>query len=91
MQARHDRASHQKLTLSIERKDGLDSDIDSLEAIFFKHNLNHLFTVCAGVHRSFGEQDFGVSRIDLELFIECIIPQVAHIFPVSYNSVLHRV
>ena len=80
-----------KLTLGIEGQDGLDGDIDALEAILLKHALDHLFPVGLGVHGRLSQHDLGVPGVNFELLVEGVIPQVTHVRPVLDDTVLHGV
>lgn len=77
------------LALGVESQYGLNSNIDTSKTVLFKHNLTHAFSVLPRIHWWFGEQHLLASWIDLEFFIESIVPQVTHIFPVADDTVFH--
>lgn len=77
--------------MGVEGEDGLDGDIDALEAIFLKHALDHLLPVSLGVHGRLGQHDLGVAGVDLELLVEGVVPEVTHVGPVLDDTVLHGV
>lgn len=76
--------------MSIQSQDGLDGDVDAAETVLFKHDLCHPFPVLDRVHRRLGQQDLSAVRVDLELFLERIVPQEFHVVPVLDDAVLHR-
>lgn len=77
--------------MGVKGEDGLDGDIDALEAILLKHAFDHLLPVSLGVHGGFGQHDLGVAGVDLELLVEGVVPEVTHVCPVLDDAVLHRV
>ena len=76
-------------TLRIERQHGLDGNIDPLEPILLKHNLAHALSVHLWIHGWFGEKDLSASGIDFELFVKGVVPEMLHVLPVAYDTVLH--
>ncbi|KAI3478475.1 hypothetical protein L1887_59529 [Cichorium endivia] len=76
-------------TLGIERKHGLDGDVDAVKAVLFKHDLAHLLAVLLGIHGRLGEQDLAPLRIDAQLLVESVVPHVAHVAEILDDAVLH--
>ena len=60
--------------LRVEGEDGLDGDVDAAELVLFEHFLAHEFAVLQRVHGGFGEEDFAALGIDLQFFVECVVP-----------------
>lgn len=77
------------LTLSIQGKHGLDSNVYTPEVIPLEHDLTHLLSVAEWVHWGFREQDFAASRVDLQLLGKCVVPDVHHIVPSFDDTVIH--
>lgn len=76
-------------TLCVEGENGLDGDVDALEAVPLKHYFDHLLAVAERVEWGLGEQDLAAGRVDLELFKEGVVPEVLHVVPFPYNSIFH--
>lgn len=79
------------LTLRIERKHGLDSDINSAKLVSLEHDLSHLLTVGLWVHGRLSEEDLASARVRLELVVKRVVPEVLHVVPVLDDAVLHWV
>lgn len=77
-------------TLRIQSQHRLDRNVHAPKAILLKHDLAHPLSVDLRVHRRLGEEDFPACRIDAQLLLERVVPQMLHVFPVAHNSVLHR-
>jgi len=75
----------------IEGQDGLDGNVEAGNLEVIEHNLNHLFSVVLGVHGSFSEEGgviFGVNSDFIEI---AMMPDLFHIFPGVYNTMLNGV
>ena len=53
----------------------LDGDVGRVEAVLLEHDLDHLLPVPCWVHGWLRQQYPGVGGVDLELFMECVIPE----------------
>jgi len=80
-----------KKTLSIKHKNGLDSNIGSIETVLLEHHLDHLLTVLLRVQRSLGKKDLAVPGIDVETLMESVVPQVLHVLPAADDTVVKRI
>jgi len=78
-------------SLSVKGKDSLNGNVARLESILLKHDFNHLLSVLSGIHGSLSEHDLRLLGLDLQSLEEGVIPDVAHIVPVSDDSVIQRI
>ena len=76
--------------MGIQRQDGLHGHMHALESIILKHDLAHPLPVRLWVHRWLRQEDLPPAGIDLELFVEGVIPEMLHVFPVLDDTVFHR-
>lgn len=81
-------SKHSRLTLRIQRKNSLNGNKDAFEAITFKHDLAHAFSILEWIHGRFGKEDLSASGVCPELVKEGIVPQLHHILPVLDDSML---
>ena len=77
------------LTLSIQRQNGLNCDIDATKAVLLEHDLGHALTVDLWVHGRLSEQDLAAGGVDLELLVKRVVPEMFHVLPVADDAVLH--
>lgn len=79
-------------SLRVQRQHCLNGNVRRIEAVLLEHHFDHFLGVLERIHRRFGEQHFGVGRIDVHLFgAERVVPDVAHVVPVPDDSVFHWV
>lgn len=78
-------------TLGIKGQDGLDGNVDRLEAVLLEHDLQHLLAVLTRVQRGLSQQDLRVAGVDAQLLRESVVPDVVHVLEVLDNSVLQGV
>lgn len=65
-------------TIRVEWKDGLDSDVKTLNFKGFEHNLCHLFSVNFWVHWCFCKHDLNFRWINSQFCVEAIVPDFLH-------------
>ena len=70
-------------------EDSLVGNIDGRGVEFFKHNLSHLLPVNLGIERSLSQEDRAFARIETQLVVKSMLPQILHRVPVGHNSVLY--
>lgn len=78
-------------TRSVERENGLDSDIESRSVKCLEHDLSHLLAIGLGVERGLREQDGMLFWCDTELIVKSMMPDLFHIVPVGDDTVLNRI
>merc|ERR1719480_594068 len=76
---------------SIQGEDSLDGDIHGGHVEGLKHDLGHLLTVSLGVDGSLSEEDGLFLRGNTEFIVEGVVPDLLHVIPVGYDSVLNGV
>lgn len=64
----------------VERKDGLDGNVEGGDVEGLKEDLGHLFSVLLGVHGSLSEQSGVLFGSDSELVEEGVVPDSFHVF-----------
>lgn len=77
--------------MRIQRQHSLDGHIYATKVVPLKHDLAHLLPVLDRVHGRLRQQDLPAGRVDLELFVKCVVPKVLHVIPFLDDTVLHRV
>ena len=77
-------------TLSVERQDGLDGNVRRVEFVLFKHHFEHLLAIVNWIEGRLGEQNSAVGGINLQLVVEGVVPNVAHVFPIAHNACRKR-
>merc|ERR1719183_3085406 len=83
----------------VERKHGLDGDVEPAHVEGLEHDLGHLLAVLLGVHGGLGEEDatavlvIGVLLADnhAELVVEGVAPDLLHVVPVVHDTVVQGV
>ena len=78
-------------TGGVERKDGLNGDVERGCVECLEHDLGHLLTVSLGVERGLGEEDRVLLGGDTELVVEGVVPDLLHVIPVGDDTVLNGV
>ncbi len=78
-------------TLSVERQDGLDGNVRRVEFVLFKHHFKHLLAIVNGIEGRLGEQNSAVGGVNLQLVVEGVVPNVAHVLPIAHNACRKRV
>lgn len=79
------------LTLSVQSQHSLDSDIGAFESVFLEHDFQHLLSVLLRVQWRFSQQNSAFLGVNLQLLIECVIPNVQDVVPGLDNTVLQRI
>merc|ERR1711921_57281 len=75
----------------IEGENSLDGNIHGGHVEGLKHNLGHLLTVSLGVEGSLSKEDGLFLRVNTELIVEGVMPDLLHVIPVCDDSVLNGV
>ena len=78
-------------TGGVERKDGLDGDVEGGGVEGLENDLCHLLTVGLGVDGSLGKEDGVLLGGNTELVVEGVMPNLLHVVPVGNNTVLDGV
>merc|ERR1719312_16311 len=77
--------------VAIQGEDSLDGHIHCRGVEGLEHDLGHLLTVGLGVEGSFSKKNGVLLRGNTELIVECVVPDLLHVIPVSDDSVLNRI
>ena len=75
----------------VERKDGLDGDVEGRGVEGLEHDLSHLLAVSLRVERRLGQEDGVLLGRNTELVVEGVMPDLLHVVPVRDDTVLNRV
>ena len=78
-------------TIGIQRHDGLDGNIETIDGELLEHDLGHLLSVSLGVAGSLSKEDIVLGRIASELVVEGILPDLVHVVPVGDDTRLNGV
>lgn len=55
-------------------------------------NLKHFFPIAVRIKRRFGEHQFALFGVDVQLLrAKGVVPNVAHVVPIPHNTILHWV
>jgi len=76
--------------LCVKGEYSLNGDIDPSEPIILKHDLTHPLSIRLRVHRRFRQKHLHPFRIDFELLVESVVPEMSHVGPVLDDAVFHR-
>ncbi len=76
---------------SVQGKDSLDGDVHSGGVEGLEHDLGHLLTVSLRVKGCLGKEDGVLLRGNTKLVVEGVVPDLLHIVPVGYDTVLDGV
>ena len=78
-------------TRSVERKDGLDGDVESRGVEGLEHDLSHFFTICLWIEGSLCEENRVFFGGDTEFVVKCVMPDFFHVIPVCDDAVFDGV
>ena len=78
-------------TIGVQRHDGLDGNIETIDGELLEHDLGHLLSVSLGVTGSLSKEDIVLGGIASELVVESILPDLVHVVPVGDDTRLNGV
>ena len=75
-------------TRGVQRKHGLDGDVEGWGIEGLEDDLGHLLTIGLGVDGCLGEQDWVLLWCNTQLVVESVMPDLLHVVPVGHDAVL---
>ena len=75
----------------VEGQHSLDGDVHGRCVEGLEHDLGHLLPVGLGVEGGLSEENRVLFWGHTQLFVESVVPDLLHVVPVGYDSVLNRV
>jgi len=78
-------------TGGVDGQNRLNGDVESGYVESLEHDLGHLLPVVLGIQGSFGEENRMFLRSDTKLIVEGVVPDLFHVIPVGYDTVLDGV
>ena len=74
-----------------EGQDSLEGDVHGRCVEGLEHDLGHLLPVGLGVKGGLGQENWMFLRGNAELFVEGVVPDLLHIFPVGHDPMLNGI
>mmetsp|Transcript_14328 Transcript_14328/g.35454 ORF Transcript_14328/g.35454 Transcript_14328/m.35454 type:complete len:204 (+) Transcript_14328:255-866(+) len=75
----------------IKRQNSLNSNVEGRDVEGFEEDLGHALSVSLRVQRGFSKKGGVFSRIDAQLGVVSVVPDLLHVIPVSDDTVLEGV
>lgn len=78
-------------TGGVQRKHGLDGDVEGRRIEGLEDDLGHLLSVRLGVDRGFGEKNRVLLRGNTQFVVEGVVPNLLHVVPIRDDAVLNGI